>query len=168
MLAHVLTIFKASSFRVVSDDAASLIDGAAEGGACAVACVCRITRVPDPRWLPSSVHVAWGQRRCENGRPARSKYGRILVLSSPSCHVADGCVRALQYGALDLGGGSTQIAFVPQSPPPAPWEYTLDIFTREYKIYTHSFLGYGFNEARYRLASVERAALLAVTPWRAD
>ncbi|NXT85097.1 ENTP8 diphosphohydrolase, partial [Zapornia atra] len=57
------------------------------------------------------------------------------------------------FGALDLGGASTQISFVPEGSGVA-WkaasEFTLYGFS--YSIYTHSYLCYGQNEVLRRLA----------------
>ena len=43
-------------------------------------------------------------------------------------------IKSKKVGSMDLGGGSTQIAFPLQNN----------------EIYVHSFLKYGVNEARYR------------------
>ncbi|GAA54247.1 apyrase, partial [Clonorchis sinensis] len=58
-------------------------------------------------------------------------------------------------GSLDLGGASTQIAFVP-SPIPTTLEKTADMFPLklfggQYDVYSHSFLCYGKNEAERRV-----------------
>ncbi|XP_044096144.1 ectonucleoside triphosphate diphosphohydrolase 1 isoform X3 [Neovison vison] len=59
------------------------------------------------------------------------------------------------YGALDLGGASTQITFVPQdknieSPSNA---LHFRLYGRDYSVYTHSFLCYGKDQAlRQKLA----------------
>lgn len=58
-------------------------------------------------------------------------------------------------GSLDLGGASTQIAFVP-SPVPTTLEKTADMFPLklfggQYDVYSHSFLCYGKNEAERRV-----------------
>jgi Golgi nucleoside diphosphatase len=64
------------------------------------------------------------------------------------------------HGALDLGGGSTQIAFVPAG------EIMANLFKlqigqgKHWNVYAHSFLGYGLNEARKRF----QAKLLAAPP----
>ncbi|XP_038046366.1 ectonucleoside triphosphate diphosphohydrolase 8-like [Patiria miniata] len=56
-------------------------------------------------------------------------------------------------GALDLGGASTQITFVPKDPSTVPDEYKakLRLYGTDYELYTYSFLCYGANEARRRL-----------------
>ncbi|KAJ8269960.1 hypothetical protein GJAV_G00108710 [Gymnothorax javanicus] len=56
-------------------------------------------------------------------------------------------------GTLDLGGGSTQITFLPKSKKTidvAPEDYiaTFDMFNATYKLYTHSYLGNGLKAAR--------------------
>lgn len=52
------------------------------------------------------------------------------------------------YGALDMGGASTQITFVPTKPAQKQTEIVL--FGKEYEPYTHSFLCYGLTEAQRR------------------
>ncbi|XP_041071246.1 ectonucleoside triphosphate diphosphohydrolase 5 [Carcharodon carcharias] len=56
-------------------------------------------------------------------------------------------------GILDLGGASTQITFLPQAENTlhaAPEEYisSFDMFNSSYKLYTHSYLGFGLKVAR--------------------
>uniref|UniRef100_A0A674N9A4 nucleoside diphosphate phosphatase n=1 Tax=Takifugu rubripes TaxID=31033 RepID=A0A674N9A4_TAKRU len=52
-------------------------------------------------------------------------------------------------GILDLGGGSTQITFLPKSKT-APETYisSFDLFNHTYQVYTHSYLGNGLYAAR--------------------
>jgi len=55
-------------------------------------------------------------------------------------------------GIMDLGGGSTQIVFEPDSEDtlrkaPASSIRTISLFGRTYTIYQHSYLGYGLKEA---------------------
>eukprot|EP01095_Lingulamoeba_sp_RSL-Kostka_P013483 TRINITY_DN5608_c0_g1_i1.p1 TRINITY_DN5608_c0_g1~~TRINITY_DN5608_c0_g1_i1.p1 ORF type:complete len:434 (-),score=140.11 TRINITY_DN5608_c0_g1_i1:102-1403(-) len=50
-------------------------------------------------------------------------------------------------GALDLGGASTQITFVPQNVPKENG-YTLVLANVEYPLYAYSYLGYGNDQAR--------------------
>jgi guanosine-diphosphatase len=62
-------------------------------------------------------------------------------------------------GIMDLGGGSTQIVFEPDSDTTlekAPTEYTrkISLFGRLYHIYQHSYLGYGLKEAGKRIRRV--------------
>lgn len=52
------------------------------------------------------------------------------------------------FGALDLGGASTQITFVPASPPLAN-AYPLSLAGHNYTLYVYSYLGYGNDQARY-------------------
>ena len=54
-------------------------------------------------------------------------------------------------GALDLGGASTQITFIPSNGTIAP--YLLRLYGRQYKVYTHSFLCYGKAEAERKYFS---------------
>ncbi|XP_043076570.1 ectonucleoside triphosphate diphosphohydrolase 5 [Puntigrus tetrazona] len=56
-------------------------------------------------------------------------------------------------GILDLGGGSTQITFLPRSrraaeSTPAEFMVTFDLFRSTYELYTHSYLGNGIKAAR--------------------
>ncbi|KAL0967700.1 hypothetical protein UPYG_G00255740 [Umbra pygmaea] len=56
-------------------------------------------------------------------------------------------------GILDLGGGSTQITFLPQSKKtilksPADYVAKFDLFNSTYELYTHSYLGNGLMAAR--------------------
>jgi len=50
-------------------------------------------------------------------------------------------------GALDLGGASTQITFVPSAFTQPNKTYTLQMAGINYDLYTHSFLGNGISEA---------------------
>uniref|UniRef100_A0A671YRD8 nucleoside diphosphate phosphatase n=1 Tax=Sparus aurata TaxID=8175 RepID=A0A671YRD8_SPAAU len=57
-------------------------------------------------------------------------------------------------GILDLGGGSTQITFLPklrktiESVPVADYVARFDIFNSTFELYTHSYLGHGLMAAR--------------------
>ncbi|KAM4662108.1 ectonucleoside triphosphate diphosphohydrolase 8-like [Discoglossus pictus] len=52
------------------------------------------------------------------------------------------------YGALDLGGASTQISFIPKVPIEDPKEQAeFNLYGFPYTIYTHSYLCYGQNQA---------------------
>ncbi|ELU13730.1 hypothetical protein CAPTEDRAFT_169207 [Capitella teleta] len=55
-------------------------------------------------------------------------------------------------GALDLGGASTQITYVPANDVTLPAEYSkkLMLYGAEYDVYTHSFSCYGLKEAHRR------------------
>lgn len=53
-------------------------------------------------------------------------------------------------GALDMGGASLQISFVPEQTPKTDL-YSVSIANRAYKLYTHTFLGYGQDTALVRL-----------------
>uniref|UniRef100_A0A8C0FQN0 Ectonucleoside triphosphate diphosphohydrolase 8 n=1 Tax=Bubo bubo TaxID=30461 RepID=A0A8C0FQN0_BUBBB len=57
------------------------------------------------------------------------------------------------FGALDLGGASTQISFMPESSV-MNWNETskFTLYGYNYNIYTHSYLCYGQNEMLKRLA----------------
>lgn len=55
-------------------------------------------------------------------------------------------------GALDLGGGSTQIAFTPKEPVKQPdSEAVLQLYGHRYGVYTHSYLCYGKDQAMKQL-----------------
>ena len=51
-------------------------------------------------------------------------------------------------GALDLGGASTQITFVPQNQSQAIFNFKL--YGKEYHVYTKSYLCYGLTEVHRR------------------
>lgn len=58
--------------------------------------------------------------------------------------------------ALDLGGGSTQLTFVPFSPQtlaqaPENFKKNISLFGINYKLYTHSYLGLGLMSARFQM-----------------
>ncbi|XP_032806767.1 ectonucleoside triphosphate diphosphohydrolase 8-like [Petromyzon marinus] len=54
------------------------------------------------------------------------------------------------HGALDLGGASTQISFVPRDPPRRDAS-SFRLFGSDYAVYTHSFLCYGRDQASLAL-----------------
>ncbi|XP_033102855.1 ectonucleoside triphosphate diphosphohydrolase 8-like [Anneissia japonica] len=56
-------------------------------------------------------------------------------------------------GALDLGGASTQITFIPEDPASLTDDHSqyLRLYGTNYTVYTHSYLCYGMNEARRQL-----------------
>ncbi|KAM6910626.1 ectonucleoside triphosphate diphosphohydrolase 3 [Xenentodon cancila] len=54
-------------------------------------------------------------------------------------------------GSMDLGGASTQIAFAVQEQDSGPDYMEVKLYGYTYKIYTHSFLCYGKNEAEKRV-----------------
>ena len=55
-------------------------------------------------------------------------------------------------GTLDLGGASTQIAFIPSGEPyHGEGAANLTLFGVPYFLYAESFLGYGVDQARFRL-----------------
>jgi apyrase len=53
-------------------------------------------------------------------------------------------------GALDLGGASEQITFVPQNLP-SHGRVDLRLYGQNYTVYTHSYLCFGRNEANRQL-----------------
>uniref|UniRef100_A0A1I7YWD0 Nucleoside diphosphatase n=1 Tax=Steinernema glaseri TaxID=37863 RepID=A0A1I7YWD0_9BILA len=61
--------------------------------------------------------------------------------------------------ALDLGGGSTQLTFIPKRPAEAfadveeaDFAHTINVFGTDVKLYTHSYLGNGLVAARLGMA----------------
>ncbi|XP_069316611.1 ectonucleoside triphosphate diphosphohydrolase 1 [Eulemur rufifrons] len=56
------------------------------------------------------------------------------------------------FGALDLGGASTQITFVPQNNIPGTADNYLQfrLYGKDYSVYTHSFLCYGKDQALWQ------------------
>ncbi|KAI8487694.1 Ectonucleoside triphosphate diphosphohydrolase 5 [Branchiostoma belcheri] len=63
-------------------------------------------------------------------------------------------------GALDLGGGSTQITFSPRDSEtlrssPEGFVRPVDIFHKTYMLYVHSYLGFGLMAARLRMMGME-------------
>jgi len=55
-------------------------------------------------------------------------------------------------GALDMGGASTQITFVPENPSKIPSGYnqSAQLYGTQYEMYTYSYQCYGLNEAYRR------------------
>ncbi|KAI5628388.1 ectonucleoside triphosphate diphosphohydrolase 8 [Silurus asotus] len=55
-------------------------------------------------------------------------------------------------GALDLGGASTQISFIPKDPVNDPQSaFALQLYSYRYKLYSHSYLCYGKDQALRKL-----------------
>ncbi|KAK3557370.1 hypothetical protein QTP70_026537, partial [Hemibagrus guttatus] len=55
-------------------------------------------------------------------------------------------------GALDLGGASTQISFIPKDPVKDPQSaFDLQLYSHRYQLYTHSYLCYGKDQAMKKL-----------------
>ncbi|XP_025096629.1 ectonucleoside triphosphate diphosphohydrolase 1-like isoform X2 [Pomacea canaliculata] len=59
-------------------------------------------------------------------------------------------------GALDLGGASAQISFIPNNTQELPEEFVfnMNLYGEKYSLYTYSFLCFGINEAATRLQAV--------------
>ncbi|XP_076016319.1 ectonucleoside triphosphate diphosphohydrolase 5 [Genypterus blacodes] len=79
------------------------------------------------------------------------------ILAWVSLNFLTGCLSAgsqSTVGILDLGGGSTQITFLPkmkktvESVPAADYIARCDIFNSTYELYTHSYLGNGLMAGR--------------------
>ncbi|OQV18559.1 Ectonucleoside triphosphate diphosphohydrolase 1 [Hypsibius exemplaris] len=79
----------------------------------------------------------------------------FLAKTLPSEH------KPFSYGALDLGGASTQIAFVPYNTTQSNSTTTLELFSQTYELYTQSYLCYGLREAERRL----KASLITQQPF---
>ncbi|XP_025151002.1 ectonucleoside triphosphate diphosphohydrolase 5 isoform X1 [Bubalus bubalis] len=68
-------------------------------------------------------------------------------------------------GTLDLGGASTQITFLPQfektlEQTPRDYLTSFEMFNSTYKLYTHSYLGFGLKAARLAtLGALETAGI---------
>lgn len=54
-------------------------------------------------------------------------------------------------GAMDMGGASMQIAFLPHVTPHQNYSSSFSIFGDSFNIYTRSYLCYGINEAIRRI-----------------
>ncbi|KAL5111218.1 Ectonucleoside triphosphate diphosphohydrolase 1 [Taenia crassiceps] len=54
-------------------------------------------------------------------------------------------------GALDLGGASTQITFVPESNKPAPHTSIRNLYGKTFNLYSYSYLCYGKSAAEKRI-----------------
>ena len=68
-------------------------------------------------------------------------------------------------GALDLGGASTQITFVPEKTDPAPHTSTRNLFGKSFTLYSYSYLCYGKSAAENRIwAEIIRANFSNVRP----
>lgn len=90
-----------------------------------------------------------------------SKPSRVLLLFlscvpwqySPKTHTWVRPEAANIFGALDLGGASTQISFMPEGSV-TNWNEASEfmLYGFNYNIYTHSYLCYGQNEMLKRLA----------------
>lgn len=70
-------------------------------------------------------------------------------------------------GALDLGGASTQISFVPQAPIlDQSTQATFRLYGANYSIYTHSYLCYGRDQVLRRLLAELAQVRLVFEGWR--
>ncbi|EZG46517.1 putative nucleoside phosphatase [Gregarina niphandrodes] len=56
-------------------------------------------------------------------------------------------------GALDLGGASAQITFMPTTASVLEDFYEVDLGERVVRLYSHSFLGYGWDDSRMRVTT---------------
>lgn len=70
-------------------------------------------------------------------------------------------------GALDLGGASTQISFVPQGPIlNQSSQVTFRLYGANYSIYTHSYLCFGRDQVLIRLLAELAQDKLVFKGWR--
>lgn len=70
-------------------------------------------------------------------------------------------------GALDLGGASTQISFVPQGPIlNQSSQVTFRLYGANYSIYTHSYLCFGRDQVLIRLLAELAQVRLVFKGWR--
>jgi len=91
---------------------------------------------------------------------------------SPRAHTWVHPEAASIFGALDLGGASTQISFMPEGSV-INWNEASKfmLYGYNYSIYTHSYLCYGQNEMLKRLAKqliVVRGELGVIGLWSHD
>ena len=76
----------------------------------------------------------------------------MILFQLPIHHSLNSVDEPVTFGALDLGGASTQITFIPAQPLPpekiAKYGAHLDLYGGPYDVYSQSYLCYGNNEAR--------------------
>ena len=75
----------------------------------------------------------------------------------------------ISLGAMDLGGASTQMTFIPRDTSKTPVSYMEDLtlYGEDYSVYTHSYLCYGLNEAyRQYLAHLVVVSMLTAKEQR--
>jgi len=58
------------------------------------------------------------------------------------------------FGALDMGGASTQITFIDPSPKNSNNTYQMNLYGNSYSVYSHSYLCYGKSQAECRFFSI--------------
>ncbi|NWR58537.1 ENTP8 diphosphohydrolase, partial [Bucorvus abyssinicus] len=85
---------------------------------------------------------------------------------SPKAHMWVRPEAANIFGALDLGGASTQISFMPEGSE-IQWneDSMFTLYGSNYNIYTHSYLCYGQNEMLKRLAKELIVVRGELGPW---
>lgn len=54
-------------------------------------------------------------------------------------------------GAVEVGGASLQVAFIPDSPPSGNQSWRVEMNGASYDVYVESYMYYGLTEAKYRL-----------------
>ena len=106
----------------------------------------RFTRISRPPSARSAMSTSSHARSTASKRPGSRGWPRNLVRGSFGEEAQDKSV-----GILELGGSSTQIAFIPDDPATATETLTLD--GREHRLFAVSYLHCGSNEARRDLAS---------------
>ncbi|XP_046334445.2 ectonucleoside triphosphate diphosphohydrolase 1-like isoform X2 [Haliotis rufescens] len=78
-------------------------------------------------------------------------------VTPPTSNMLSENMKPKTTGALDMGGASAQISFIPNMTVPQGYSRPVELYGHNYTLYTHSFLCYGINEAlrRYRAALVQ-------------
>ena len=126
--------------------------------------LCAITHFDGLVWNPPDFHsvaVIWLVRKTIQpffGFSRKNIDCDILFFSNqhpPSDAVVPDLI-VNSVGALDLGGASTQITFIPNHTQTVPQDFRFDmsLYGSNYSLYAHSFLCYGVNEAAVRLQAV--------------
>lgn len=136
----------------------------------------RLTQEPPvtfalPLWLSSfTLQSPWAQEIVwERGCPETSTTGDYTLFQKLTwlyLKPNGGDVQET-YGALDLGGASTQITFVPQDKNIESPNNALHfrLYGKDYSVYTHSFLCYGKDQAlRQKLAKDIQASVTESRP----
>jgi len=98
--------------------------------------------------LPGEAEGAFGWATANYIQGSLESAVRLADHSNPGGYLSTASESAGLIGALDLGGASTQITFLPATAMTAP--YNLTLFGRNFALYTRSYLCYGANAAQQR------------------
>lgn len=107
------------------------------------------------RQVPNRVKVLTGKEEATFGWITANLLNGALNQTMPvfnNSHLA---------GALDMGGGSAEISFLPEtSNVPEKYQSDINLYGVDYSLYSQSYLCFGFNEAHRRLMAhlIETAA----------